>query len=145
MGYTDDLLVGLAQLLAEDPAIGVWKPDEPYADDEVGIVLGRLPQSPDAGIALAAYSVTDDPVHADTTTGVQIRLRTASEGSGPTDDLADLIYDRLHGRWAFELNGIRVQWARRTSGAPLGVDQNQRRERSDNYYFDTWRPAPHRL
>lgn len=144
MGYTTDLLTGLAQLLAAE-GIGVWNTDAAYTDAQTGILLDVMPSTPDNVIVLSGYSVSDDPVHADTTTGVQIRTRTGTPDPRPTDDLADSIFDLLHGAQDLTLGGVRVQQARRISWTPLGPDQTRRHERADNYYLDTWRPAPNRL
>ena len=144
MGYTTDLLTGLAQMLDAE-GIGVWQPDGLYAADQVAIVLSVVPQSPDAVIVLSSYSVTDDPIQADSITGVQIRTRSAGQDPRPTDDLADSIFDLLHGAAGLVLGGIKAQLVYRSSWTPLGEDQNRRHERSDNYYFETYRPAPRRF
>lgn len=144
MGYTTDLLTGLAELLASK-GIGVWSPDAAYTAAQTGIVLDVVPQSPAAVIVLSGYSVTDHPTQADTVTGVQIRTRTNSQDPRPTDDLADDIFDELHGLHDVVIGGISVQQIRRTSWTPLGPDRGQRHERSDNYYLETWRPGPNRL
>lgn len=144
MGYTTDLLTGLAEHIA-GAGIGVWRTAGAYAADETGIVLDVVPQSPDNVIVLSAYSVSDDRVHADSVTGVQIRTRTEGQDPRPTDDLADDIFGLLHGASGLTLGGVAVQLVYRQSWAPLGADQNQRHERSDNYYLETWRPATHRL
>lgn len=143
MGYTTDLLEGLAEHLA-GAGIGVWDTDAAYTAAQVGIVLDVVPQDPPGVIVLSGYSVTDDPSLSDTVTGVQIRTRAGSVDPRPTDDIADQIFDQLHGAQDLDLNGIRVQLARRTSWTPLGPDQNRRHERSDNYYLTTHRPSPHR-
>ncbi len=144
MGYTTDLLIGLAQILAAD-GIGVWHTDGTYADNATGIVLNVVPQSPAAVVVLSTYSVGDDPIHADSVTGVQIRTRTPGEDPRPTDDLADAIFDLLQGAADLNLGGVAVQLVWRQSWTPLGADGNRRHERSDNYYLQTWRPGPNRL
>lgn len=143
MGYNTDLLTGLAEHL-DDLGIGTWSVSGAYAADVTGIVLSVIPQSPAAVIVLSAYSVSDDTTLSDSVTGVQIRTRTAGQDPRPTDDLADSIFDALHGATGLVFGGIRVQQMWRQSWSPLGPDENQRHERADNYYLQTWRPSPHR-
>lgn len=142
MGFTNDLLVGVAQLLHSRGA-AVWKPTGAYTENEVGIVLGAPTQSPRSLIALAAYGNVDAPALSDSSVGVQFRLRSPSADSTPADDLADGIFDALQGLRA-TLNGIRVVYAKRTSTYPLGIDGNGRQERTDNYDLTVHRPSAHR-
>jgi hypothetical protein len=146
MGWTDTLLAGLAQLLA-DAAIGAWRPDgTPYAETDTAITIGLLPQTPDRAVALAAYPVTDHPVLNDVTVGVQARIRGAAAGdTRPASALADAIYETLHGRRALQLGGIDIVQITRQSGAQLGPDQLGRDERTENYYIQAARPTAGRL
>lgn len=143
MGYTTDLLTGLAQHLAAN-GIGTWSTAGTYSATQTGIVLRVVPQSPDAVIVLSDYSITDDPSLSDTVTGVQIRTRTAGADPRSTDDLADRIFDLLHGVTGLVLGTVKTQAITRESYLPGGRDANERHERTDNYYVQTWRPSPHR-
>lgn len=143
MGFTTQLLTGVAQLLdAETDA--VWKtPPAVYDDTDIGIVLGVPTQSPRSLIALAAYGNTDDPAASDSTMQLQVRLRGADADPTGADDLADAVFDALQGLRA-DLNGVRLVYGRRASTLPLGVDGNGRQERSDNYDLMVHRPSTHR-
>jgi hypothetical protein len=144
MGYTRDLLHGLAQLLAAD-GVGVYRDTGVYTDAETGIVIGRVPQSPPAIVALIPYPLTDDPTLSDSVLGLQLRFRV--DGYDPRDvtDLADAAFDSLQGHPGANLSPTaRLLIAERTSGVPLGEDSNGRPEWSDSYQLTLHRPSRHR-
>lgn len=145
MGFSTDLLTGLAQLL-EDKSIGAWRPDgTPYAAGETPIILGDVPQAPDRVITLTAYVVDDDPSLSDSVLGVQARYRTTGREQRATDDLADDVFDAWHGLHDVVLStGVHVVELLRRSGAPLGKDASNRWSRSDNYYATVHRPSANR-
>jgi hypothetical protein len=64
-------------------------------------------------------------------------------GHDPTalNDLADDVFDLLHGREGFYLRTVRVGLAWRQSQALMGQDEHGRMELSANYYLRTTRPA----
>lgn len=144
MGYTRDLLHGLAQLLAAD-GVGVYRDTGVYADTETGIVIGTVPQNPPAVVALIPYPLTDDPTLSDSVQGLQLRFRV--DGSDPRDvtDLSDLAFNSLQGRGAVDLSPTaRLLLAERRSGIPLGEDANGRPEWADTYQLTLHRPSRHR-
>lgn len=144
MGFTTDLLTGIARKLDAEMS-AVWEPFGAYSNDQVGIVLGVPTQEPPSLIALAAYGNNDDPSLSDSTMQMQVRVRSASADPRPADNLADEIFDILHGLNGADLiGGIRLVYARRTSTLPLGIDGSGRQERSDNYDLMVHRPSPHR-
>jgi len=96
-GYQTNLLTGLAAYIAA-AGIGTWDPTTPYGDTETGITLYTMPQKPDRIICLSAYGVSDDPSLSDSVLGVQVRCRWGAEDPRYADDLADAIFDLLHGR-----------------------------------------------
>lgn len=141
MGWTNTLMTGLAELLAA-AGVGVWNPNGVYAATDIGITVGVVPQSPEQVVCLTPYQVDDLPGMVDVTQGVQIRCR------GNTDprvvqDLADAVYDALHGATPGTLRGIQVAQVFWQSGAPLGADELGRWERSENYYVQASRPNTH--
>jgi hypothetical protein len=141
MGWTTNLLTGLAEHLAAGD-VGVWRPPPGvYQPDETGIVIRAIPDKPDRLITLAAYPVDSLPGLADITVGIQIRVRA---GRNPTDcdDLADAVYDLLDGAHSLTFDGVRVVHLYRQSHASLGTDGNSRWSRSENYYADAMRPTP---
>lgn len=143
-GWTSRLITGLAEHLAAN-AVGVWRPDGPaYTATETGILIRSIPQSPDRIITLAAYVVGDDyPGLADTTQGVQVRLRGTTDPR-VCDDLADAVYELLDSAEHYDLGGIHVVRSSRRSYTSLGADSNGRWERSENYFLDAMRPTQHR-
>lgn len=145
MGFQTDLLTGLAVHLAGS-GIGVWSPTGAYTAGQTGIVLATVPAAPDSIITLTGYGVTDDPSLSDSVQGVQVITRARGGDPRPTDDLADLIFDRLHGATGLTLStGVRVVHCLRRSQVSLGQDGNRRWQRSDNYYLTVHRPSLHRV
>lgn len=146
MGWTTDLLTGLATHL-HDSGAGTWRATGAYLPfDRRPIVLGSVPGSPDRVIVLSPYGVSDAAGPTDTVQGVQVRTRGAQGlGSPDCDDIADDVFDALHGLQGVVLNGVPVVLLRRTSWTPLGADGNRRAERSDNFYLHTNRSSPHRF
>lgn len=145
MAFTDDLLGGLAQILA-DAGVGRWNPDGAAYTGEgpPPIVIGSVPGQPDQVITLAAYPVDDEVELNDSTIGVQARAR-GDRDPRTVDALDDDVFDKLHGLANLTLStGVRVVQIYRTSGTPLGVDGNGRHERTSNYYVQAARPSAHR-
>jgi hypothetical protein len=144
MGFTTEVLSGVAQLLAGN-GVAEWKPPgtDPYLLDEAGIVLGVPTQQPAALIALAVYRTDDDPSLSDSVVGLQVRVRGRDADPRDADALADGVFDTLHGYRGYA-GSVRIVYARRVSTLPLGVDDNGRHERTDNYDLTVHRPSPHR-
>jgi hypothetical protein len=155
VGWTTDLLTGLAEHLAARGA-GTWRPDgSAYASTETAIVIGAMPPDPDRVICLRSYTVDwdgfgdeDDDGRIDVTTGLQVRTRG---GRDPREalDLADAVRDALDGLAAVRLGAVWVSQIVRRSGEELtamtSVDrQADRAERVDNYYVQASRPTPNR-
>lgn len=167
MGWTTDLLTGVAQLIADASADAGFYPgvlsvpgvvtpgpgtaDAPllqasaaYAPGVVALVFNGVPQSPDRVIALAAYTVADDPALNDVLHGVQVRTR-GTRDPRDVDGLDDAVFDVLHGASYLTLStGVYVVQMYRQSGALLGADNNGRWQRSSNYYVQAVRPSPNR-
>lgn len=145
-GFNTDLLTGYAQLLSA-AGIGTWNTTGAYTAAQTGIVLGTIPQAPDRIITLTAYGVSDAPVPSDSIIGLQVRCRWGGQDPRPVDDLADSIFDLLHGSQHRVLStGVHVVKCERQSGpASLGQDANQRYSNVSNYYCHVWRPGPNRL
>ncbi|GMA22285.1 hypothetical protein GCM10025864_44500 [Luteimicrobium album] len=137
MGWTTDLLEGVAQMLA-DAGVGVWRPDGPaYTASEVGIVVGRMPASPDQVLAITSYPVTSSAL-SDTVIGVQVRARgPRGADPRPVNDLTDAVYEHLHGVEQLTFGGVYVAHAWRASLALLGADDAGREETSSNFYVTT--------
>ena len=141
-GRSTRILNGLAQLL-HSADIGTWRPDDPYEADDIGIVVGDLPPSPDQVIGLRSYFVEAEG-NGDEITAVQIRVRGIPNSVASCDDIADAITDHLHYAEPGSLGGIPVTLIWRYSGpVPLGQDGNRRSERTDNYNLHTLRDTAH--
>lgn len=142
MSFSGDLLNGLAAFLAAAGA-GTYRSSGAYAAGETGIFFAAMPQSPDRAIVLTPYPVADDPSLSDSVVGVQIRCRG---GFDPHDveAVADGVFTVLHGKYAFDLGPVHVVEALRRSGVPLGRDDSNRWEHSDNYYLTVHRPSANR-
>ncbi|MGY0023757.1 minor capsid protein [Streptomyces sp. YJ-C3] len=139
-GYTSTLLDGIAVLLA-DAGAGVFRPDGAIADEETGIYRAVIPAAPDRALGLTAYPVEDTHL-TDATTGVQIRMR-AGRDPDAVDDLADAVFNVLHGRENYDAGGVFVELSWRQSQAWIGQDEHGRMELTSNYYLRTTRPGPH--
>lgn len=145
MGWTRDALDGLAQLLA-DAGAGKYRATGAYTDSEVGIVVGLVPQKPAKVICLIPYPLTDDPSSTDSVLGLQVRTRSDTPDPRTAFDLADGVFDALQGLGDVALSDTAVlKIAERTSGTPLGEDNQGRAEWSDNYQLKVNRPAAHRI
>jgi len=143
VSFSGDLLNGLASFLAA-AGVGTYRSDgSAYATNETAIVFAAMPSTPDRAIVLSDYPVTDDPSLSDSVIGMQVRCRG---GVDPHDvkAVADAVFDVLHGKTAFTLGTVHVVEALRNSGAPLGRDDSNRWEHSDNYYFTVNRPSTNR-
>jgi 5-carboxymethyl-2-hydroxymuconate isomerase len=135
-GHTSSLLDGLAGLLQE-AGVGVFRPEVVIEASETGIFRGVMPDQPDRAIAINDYPVADD----DTTnaiTGVQFHMR-AGRDPDAISDMADAVFDALHNRRHYEVNGIRVALSWRQSQAWIGQDAQGRMELTANFYFRTVR------
>lgn len=140
MGWTSDLLAGLAQYL-DDKNVAVWRPNpgDVYQPAETGIVIRAIPDKPDRLITLATYVVDDRPGMQEQTVGLQIRVRGLPRAPGDCDDLADAVFEQLdsigHATWG----GVEIVDCYRQSHASLGADGMHRWARSENYYVDAMR------
>lgn len=143
-GFQTNLLTGFATLL-NAASVGVWLTSGQYAPNDIAIVRKFVPQSPDSVIALSTYPVTDDPSLSDSVLGLQVWTRMAGTDGSPVDDLADAIFDQLHGLHDVTLStGVKVVQCLHRGGASQGQDDLHRWSRSDNYYVTVWRPSPNR-
>lgn len=140
MGWTTDLLVGIAEHLADSGA-GTWLPSGAYSADALApIFMASVPSKPDVVLTLFDYDVesTHDGY---VVQGVQVRLRGTTD-STVVSDLDDAVFDALHGLRNRDLHGVHVVSVKRDSGSWLGTDGSRRHERTSNYYVTATRPSP---
>lgn len=150
MGFTVDLVTGLAERIAA-AGIAQWNPAGVYAATLTTPVITQraLPDRPDRAIAITAYNDTDtdDAGLSDVTALVQFRTRGTTDPRS-VDDLADAVFDDLHGAWGLTLGtgpaAVHTSLIRRRSAALLGPDKHGRHERTDNYYVIASRPNAYR-
>lgn len=126
-----ELLEGLAGWLAAG-GFGVYKTTSPYGTADRAITIKRLPASPDWALAVNVYDISDEIMLP--TKRVRVQLRFRAPGS-PTavDEWADNVAAALHGLHHFTAGNVRIERAERINFAALGVDDNRREERTDNY------------
>lgn len=144
-GFQSNLLTGLAVYLAAGGIEATWNTSGVYTALQTGIVLGNIPTTPDRIITLTAYGVDDSPNLSDSVLGVQVRCRWGGADKRPSDDLADAIFNLLHGNTALMLStGLNIGLCLRQSAASLGQDENGRWSNTANYYLSVHRPSTHR-
>jgi hypothetical protein len=139
-----DLLTGIAETLA-DAGIGSWPPptNGVYPSDQVGIVLGVIPQQPDQTITLTGYAVRDASLENDSTVAVQVRLR-GTEDPRVVQDRSGAVFNALQDLAGVSFGSIYLVLAARQSSLPMGQDENRRWLWSDNYYCQVAWPTLHR-
>jgi hypothetical protein len=106
-----------------------WDPDPDapaYPSTGVGIFYGAIEDKPDRAIGVKCYGSDDGDV---LVRRVQLRLRGRSHDRTDADALAGVAFLVLHG--LSRVGGISD--ARRISTGPLGADESEREERSENY------------
>lgn len=141
MGWTTDLLVGLGEHL-DAAGVATWRPTGAYTDGETGIVVRAIPQQPDRLITLAPYP-RDDADHrgmADHDLALQVRVRGDTDPR-TCDDIADAVFAELDSLSGVVLSGVPLVQMWRQSYTSLGQDDNNRWQRSENYYLQAMRPT----
>lgn len=117
--------------------VAVYKTDSPYVANDRAVFLRQMGSSPDVAVAVEVYGVVDELV----LPNVEIRVQLLFRGPGDTaDDFADDVFQVLHDRHHFLAGDLRIQRARRLYATPIGVDDNQREQRTDNYGLTFMRP-----
>lgn len=148
-GLRTRMLKGFAQLI-DMHTNAVWLESGSYAEGVIGITIQAVPERPDGVVTLSAYSVTDDPALSDSVIGLQVRVRRGGANPTPTNDLADELFDLLHGLSDFELpavedeRGVWVVSCVRRSQVPGGQDGNRRWSDIQNFYVTIHAPSAHR-
>ncbi|MFC7641442.1 minor capsid protein [Streptosporangium lutulentum] len=127
---------------------GDWNPEGIYTPEQTAITLGGLPTAPDLAIAIAAYGLGqagDDIEQTDSSVLVQFRVRGGGSDPRVADDLADAVFNAVHGLSEYRLStGVFVLLAERRIITPHTRDGSGRVERADSYELRCVRPSPHR-
>ena len=147
MGFTSDLLTGLAVMLDAAGAV-TWTPSGAVdtAADPAPLFLGIYPDQPDVAAALATYSTGgDEPTLSGSEIMLQVRTRASAADITSGDALDDAIAQQLLGHYPVTLStGIVVSVITRSSGSPIGRDAAGRLERTTNYRLMAHDPGPYR-
>lgn len=141
---------GFAEHLASLGLGLTWRdPDSggAYADDEIGVVTGPVPDRPPVCVGVTAYGGPDsDSLLPYDEPSVQLRVRgTADERVSRR--LAQQLYDALHGSGPFDLpDGTRVQLILGRQSGPLtiGLDPSGRHEHTVNLGVEIRNPSVNR-
>lgn len=121
MSFTRDLLLGLRlHLIAQGVTATI-------------VVGGDLPSSPDEAIALNLYDAEDLVEAARSDVRVQAMCRGKAGDSLSGADVADQVFDILHGAEGLWFDDLHVAQCYRLSVVPLGIDTSKRSTRADNY------------
>lgn len=138
--WESDLLKGLAQYL-NDHGAGVYITSGTYQSTDTAVVFGELPTQPDRAIALTLYGSSDEPVQNLSSVRVQFMLRGAPNLSLDVGDVAAAVFSLIQGLAYIDFGAAHVLQVRRISAVPLGLDQNKRSMRADNYAMDVNTPT----
>lgn len=138
MTWTVDLLTGIAETLAAAGA-GTWRSDgTAYLTSEVAIAFYAHAPGPDRQIVLSVYDQPDQDGIGDVTVAFQVRVR-GTKDPRVADALDDACIDALDGLQHTTFGAARVYQINRQSGAVLGRDDNDRWERTSNFYIQARR------
>jgi len=138
VSWTSDLLVGIAEHLHAE-GVGTWNPTGVYTAGQTGIYIAVMPpgsttnSSWDKAIVLTDYDPSGGNSSGDVTPRVQVRCRGLRNDPLSAIDIASSVRDALDGLASVTFGQVVVSQINHSSGVPLGIDGNQRHERSDNY------------
>lgn len=135
MSETADLLDGLARVI-HAAGIAQYRPDGPFQAGDVPVTFKSMPANPDRAVTLSSYGASDHPTIPLGERRVQVRVRGLAGDALDADALADAIFGAFHGLTHQQYGSVHVIQMLRVSTIPLGSDDLQRDERSDNYALD---------
>jgi hypothetical protein len=97
-------------------------------------------------IVLEDYPVSDAAALSDSVIGVQARCRWSGDDPLLVKDLAELIFQRWHGKtnWILSAGIVIAQCLRNSGPLPLGQDSLSRYSNKQNFYMYVWRPSTNR-
>lgn len=139
----NDLMTGAAELFASN-GVGVFGSGVVPTADQTGIFLGRYPNAPDSVVAMAAFTLVDDPINPVGKIALHLQLRAPTVVEVNT--IGQQIFDLFHG-FTGPLGSVQVIQALRKISTPMGFDDSERWQRVDQYYVDvntdptTYRPS----
>lgn len=136
---TTELLEGIAGMIVAGVPGTSYNPSAATVNG--GILLKRMPASPDRVITLTAVFQGDDITMPLGQVMVQVRGRGIPNRPTDVDDLLDDIFDVLHGTTNLTFGSVTIVQMNRKVSVPMGTDANVRDERVDQYYLDLDFPA----
>lgn len=141
-----NLLVGLADYLADEITDLSWSPTAAYPADVVGQYLYRMPYDRDRAVSLyLSTGEQSSPRLAYDSPSVQLRIRSDNAIYG--QELAQAIYNQLHNLTAITLSDgtyVIVAVCEQSFANYIGTDANQRPEFTINVRVNIRNPSPHR-
>jgi hypothetical protein len=138
MSWTSDLLIGIAEHLHAE-GVGTWTPTGVYASGQTGIYIAVMPpgsttsSSHDRAIVLTDYDPNGGTTGGDTSMRLQVRCRGLRNDPLSAIAIKDAVRLALEGLDAVQFGAVTVSGINHLTGTPMGIDANQRHERSDNY------------
>lgn len=138
MSWTSDLLTGLAEHLAAQ-GVGTFNPTGVYASGQTGIYYAVMPPGDetdpgwDRAIVLTDYDPNGGNNSGDVAPRVQVRCRGLRNDPLSATTIRDAVYDAIDGLAHVTFGSVEVSGINHISGVPMGIDGNDRHERSDNY------------
>ncbi len=141
-GYNSKLMTGFAEMFQAE-GLGEFSTSGVYDANSWGLFIGLTPDHPDRAITLMTYPVEDTNTP-DVITGLQIRFRGGRDPR-EVENQSDAVFNLIHLKQHYSVNGVRVLLSWRQSGAWMGQDGNQRIERVENYYVRADRVTPNKL
>lgn len=139
--YLSDLLTGLVGELVT-AGVGIYQTTTPYADSDIGIAIGSLPEQCSKAIMLTPYGPTDPYAElTEGTQGVQVWFRGLPDDLLSAIGLQSAAFATLQGLTNRQYGLCHVGLVSRKSSLPMGKDGQRRFEISDNYSIDLNTPA----
>lgn len=129
------LLEAIAVRLAA-AGVGIYRDSGAYSETERGIVFGIVPPSPSGVLTLAVYQIGQDPDPDLPGRHWRVQVRGREHGALVLADVMEDVQTALTAHRT-EWDGTRISRCWRLNVAVLGVDDNQRSERADNYHILT--------
>jgi hypothetical protein len=138
MSWTSDLVTGLAEHLAAQ-GVGTFNPTGVYTSGQTGIYFAVMPPGDpassgwDRAIILTDYDPNGGNSSGDVASRVQVRCRGLRNDPFSAVNIAAAVRDAIDGLEHVTFGSVEVSGINHISGVPMGVDKNDRHERSDNY------------
>lgn len=142
MGFQINLLTGVGELL-DTAGVGRWLTSGTYVATDVAITIDQLPTGHAQAVTMGFYPV-EDSAGTDSIVGIQFWIRGSPKNRQSAKNIADGLFNALHGLESTNIAGIPIIRIWRQSGASLGMDGNDRQELTENYYFQLTRTGTHR-